>query len=217
MVVREVLPPTALGFVTYTFLLMMQGLFSLAEQIFVRGLPLTDALAVLMATVPHVVVLTIPMGFLFGVLLAVGRMNADNEIIAMQAGGIAALRLLRPIVAVGVVMSGVCGYLFLVTIPQANRELRELRTRLFTSAKNIGRIEPRVFYDDFPNLLLYVQQVDHATGTWLNVLAFDSSSPGQERLTLARRGRVVAPSKIGGGAGVGAAAESGNASVARDG
>jgi LPS export ABC transporter permease LptG len=162
-------------------------------------------------------VLTIPMGFLFGVLLAVGRMNADNEIIAMQAGGIAALRLLRPIVAVGVVMSGVCGYLFLVTIPQANRELRELRTRLFTSAKNIGRIEPRVFYDDFPNLLLYVQQVDHATGTWLNVLAFDSSSPGQERLTLARRGRVVAPSKIGGGAGVGAAAESGYASVARDG
>jgi LPS export ABC transporter permease LptG len=191
MLVRQVLTPTALGFVTYTFLLMMRGLFSLVEQIFVRGLPLGDALAVLAATLPHVVVLTIPMGFLFGVLLAVGRLNTDNEILAIQAGGISALRLLRPILVMGLLLTGLCGYLFMDVIPRANRELRELRTRLFTSAKNIGRIEPQVFYEDFPNLLLYVKQVDNASGAWLSVLAYDSSSPGEERLTLARRGRVV--------------------------
>jgi LPS export ABC transporter permease LptG len=191
MVAREVLAPTALGFVVYTFLLMMQGLFSLAEQIFVRGLPARDAVAVLMVTVPHVVVLTIPMGFLFGVLLAVGRMNSDNEILAIQAGGISIIRLLRPILMIGLLLTGLCCYLFMDLIPNANRELRGLRMRLFTSAKNIGRIEPQVFYEDFPNLLLYVQQVDPTTGTWLNVLAFDSSSSNEERLTLARRGRVV--------------------------
>ncbi len=183
--------PSALGFVTYTFLLVMQGLFSLAEQIFVRGLPVRDALAVLGATLPQVMVLTIPMGFLFGALLAVGRMNADNELLALQAAGISLRRLVLPVVGIGLVLSAVCAVLFMVVIPKANRELRELQTRLFTSAKNIGRIEPQVFYEDFPNLLLYVRQVDPDSGTWLDVLAYDSSDPAEERLTLARRGRVV--------------------------
>ena len=62
MMAREVTVPAALGFVTYTFLLMMRGLFALIEQIFVRGLPVRDALAVLVVTLPHVVVLTIPDG-----------------------------------------------------------------------------------------------------------------------------------------------------------
>jgi LPS export ABC transporter permease LptG len=178
--------------VTYTFLLMMRGLFSLVEQIFVRGLPVRDALAVLLATLPHVMVLTIPMGFLFGVLLGVGRMTNDNEIVALQAGGISARRLLVPIVCLGVLLAIVSGYLFTAVIPEGNRSLRDLRIRLFTSAKNLGRIEPQVFYDQFPNLMLYVEQVDLESGAWLNVLAHDSSSPGEERLILARRGRVVA-------------------------
>jgi len=188
---RQVLTPSALGFVTYTFLLLMQGLLQLAEQIFVRGLPVRDAMAILLATLPHGIVLTIPMGFLFGVLIAVGRLNADNEIIAMQAGGISAMRLLRPILILGVLLTILNGYLYTEVIPRKNRELRDLRMRLFTSAKNIGRIEPNVFYDEFPNLLLYVENVDVDTGTWENVLAYDNSSPGEERLILARKGRVV--------------------------
>ncbi len=190
LVARQVIVPATLGFVVYTFLLLMQGLFSLAEQIFVRGLPLRDAGAVLLATLPHVVVLTIPMGYLFGVLIAVGRMNADNETIALQAGGISVRRMLRPILALGLALTLLGVYLFTVVIPNANRDLRDLRLRLFTSAKNIGRIEPKVFYEDFPNLLLYVRHVDD-DGTWRDVFAYDSSDPGQERLILASRGHVV--------------------------
>jgi LPS export ABC transporter permease LptG len=191
MVAREVIAPTVLGVVTYTFLLMMRGLFSLIEQIFVRGLPAIDALSVLAVTLPHVVVLTIPMGFLFGVLLAVGRMSMDNEIVALQAGGISSLRMLRPILAVGVLLALFNGYLFLIVIPKSNRTLKELRVTLFTSAKNLGRIQPGVFYEDFPNLLLYVRGVDGETTEWDQVLVYDSNDPGEERLTLAQKGLVI--------------------------
>jgi lipopolysaccharide export system permease protein len=136
--VRQVVAPAVLGFVTYTFLLMMRGLFSLVEQIFVRGLPVKDAMAVLGATLPHVMVLTIPMGFLFGVLLGVGRMTTDNEIVALQAGGISARRLLVPIIGLGLMLTLLSGYLFTSVIPRANRSLRDLRIRLFTSAKTVA-------------------------------------------------------------------------------
>jgi len=191
LMLREIIPPTLLGFMTYTFLVVMRGIFNLIEQILVRGVAMRDALEVLLITLPHIVVLTIPMSFLFGVLLAVGRMNMDNEIVAMQAGGIAARRLLRPIVALGVLLALLNGYLYLVVIPGSGRELRELKFRLFAEAKNLGRIEAGVFHEQLPNVLLYLRDADHDSGEWQDVLFFDSSDPGEERLTLAKRGRMV--------------------------
>jgi len=214
MVAREVMAPAALGFITYTFLLMMRGLFGLIEQIFVRGLPVRDALAVLLVTVPHVVVLTIPMGYLFGVLLGIGRLSADREIVALQAAGISARRLVRPVVVLGVLLALLTGYLSTVQIPQANRTLRDLRVRLFSAARNLGRIQPGVFYEEFPNILLFVRQVDVATGDWENVLVYDNTGAGEERLTLARRGRVVS-AVANGGPGEGLAGNEAAAAVRR--
>lgn len=190
-VFRQVLTPAVLGFVTYTFLLMMRGIFTLMEQIFVRGVAWSDGLDVLAATLPHVVVLTIPMSFLFGVLLAVGRMQADNEVIALQAAGISLRRLLRPIMALAVLLAGVNLYLYLHVMPASNRALGELKVKVFASAQKIGRIEPGVFYEEFPNLLLYAREVDPTRDVWRDVLLYDSRDTGQARLTLAGRGRIV--------------------------
>jgi LPS export ABC transporter permease LptG/LPS export ABC transporter permease LptF len=190
-VVREVAPPAVLGLVVYTFLLMMRPIFSLIEMMLVRGVPSRDALAVLLNTVPHVLILTVPMSFLFGVLIAVGRMNSDNEIVALQAGGIPASRLLRPVLAMGLTLALATGWMYLVVIPDSNRSLRQMRTTIFTNAKNVGRIDAGVFYEEFPNLLLYVREVADRGGRWRGVMIFDSTDPVEQRLTLARHGRIV--------------------------
>jgi len=191
LIVREVMPPTILGFITYTFLVLMRGLYTLLEQVLVRGVSLADAGRVLLITVPHVVVLTIPMSFLFGVLLGIGRMNADNELVALQAGGIPVRRLLRPIVVLGLLLTALNGYLYLKVMPGSGRDLRDLKVKLFAGAKNLGHIEPGVFHEEIPNVLLYVKEVDNGTGEWRDIMFFDNSSPGEERLTLARRGQMV--------------------------
>ena len=190
-VIREVAPPALLGLLVYTFLLMMRPIFSLVEMVLVRGVSWLEAFRVLVNTVPHVLILTVPMSFLFGVLIAVGRMNSDNEIIALQAAGIPTNRLLRPVVVIGVFLALVNGWLYLLVIPDSNRTLREMRVSLFANAKNIGRIEPRVFYEEFPNLLLYVREVADRGGRWRGVMIFDSTDPVEQRLTLARHGRIV--------------------------
>ena len=192
LVIREVLPPSLMGFFVYTFLLVMRGLFSLMEQVFVRGVAAADAFRILGSSLPHVVVLTIPMAFLFGVLIAMGRLNSDNEIIALQAAGIPARRLLRPVIFLGVILFAVNAWVYLEVLPRSNREMRQLKTEVFTTAKNLGRIEPRVFYEEFPNLLLYVDDVDPDTSVWRNVFVYDTSGSDEERLILARRGRVIA-------------------------
>ena len=206
--IREVVPPALMGLLVYTFLLMMRPIFSLVEMVLVRGVTWGDASAVLGNTIPHVLVLTVPMSFLFGVLIAVGRMNSDNEIIALQAAGIPSSRLLRPIILVGVLLATINGWMYLFVIPDSNRSLREMRVEIFANAKNIGRIEAGVFYEEFPNLLLYVSEVAERGGRWRGVMIFDTTDPVEQRLTLARHGRIVttgdstSPTAIGGTGGI---------------
>ena len=76
--------------------------------------------------------------------------------------------MLRAIVVLGIALTALNGYLTVEVMPRSNRELRELKVRLFSSAKVIGQIEPRVFYEGFPNLLLYVRDIDPETGEWIN-------------------------------------------------
>lgn len=190
-VAREVLVPTVLAFFVYTFLLIMNGLFTLMEQVVVYGVSAEDALKVLLIGIPNVAILTIPVSFLFGVLLAAGRMTADNELTALLAAGIPARRLYKPVLLLGVGLSLLSLYLTFNVIPDSTREMRALRTRIFTTSSVIGRVQPKVFYDEIPQLLLYVEDVDSATGTWQNVLIHRVVSPDEEQLTLAKRGRVI--------------------------
>ena len=180
-IMREVAGPTLLGFLTYTFFLMLRVVFSLSEQIFVKGLSGMDALHILGASLPHVVVLTVPMSFLFGVLIALGRMNSDNEVIALQAGGVALRRILRPVLILALVLTAANASLTIWLLPEANRSLRELKMRLLQEGTTLGQIEPRVFHDEFPNVLLYVKDIDRASGYWKGVLLFDRSVPGRRR------------------------------------
>jgi len=196
LTVREIFAPTVLGFMTYTFLVIIRGVYTLIEQVLVRGVALADAARVLLITLPHVAVLTIPMSFLFGVLLAAGRMNADSELVALQAGGIPIRRLLRPILGFALVLAAFNAYLYLFVIPDSSAQLRALKVRLFAGAKNLGRIDPKVFHEEIPNTLLYLRDANSETGEWRDIMLFDNSNPSEERLTLARTGRMVSSEAI---------------------
>jgi len=188
---REILMTTSLGFLTYTFLLIMRAIIMLLEQVLVHGVSWKEAGEFLLVTLPSVAVLTIPMAFLFGVLIGLGRMNADNEIIAFQSAGVSLRRLLMPLVFLALVIAAGNAYLTLWVNPGATRRIKEVKRSLLASGKAQIIVEPRVFVENLPNILLYVNDIDDLTGYWRDVIIFDRTTPGEERLTLAHRGRLV--------------------------
>ena len=127
-VFRQVLGPSILACLVYTLLLVMNGLFTLMEQVVVYGVALKDAGHLMAIGLPNILIITIPVSFLFGTLLAAGRMTTDNEIVALQAGGISLLKLYRPILGMGLVFTALTGYLSEAVVPDATRTMKELRT-----------------------------------------------------------------------------------------
>lgn len=170
---KEMLGPTTLGFAFYTFIILMRQLFDMAGLIIRRSLPGSTVGHLLFLSLPNIVVLTVPMSLLFGILIAVGRLSSDSEIIAMRASGISARTILRPVFLFSFGAFLLNLYLMNVLLPRGNSQLQSLRVELFTSGVET-EVKPRVFYDEYENLMIYVNDVDVRTGRWKGVFVADS-------------------------------------------
>jgi len=80
-------------------------------------------------------------------------------------------------------------YVMIVALPNANQTFREITFNVI-AAKAEGDVKPRVFFVDFPNRVLYVRDIQPATG-WRDVFLADASQPDQTTVYLARQGRLL--------------------------
>ena len=84
---REVLSHALLGLAVFTFVFFVPQLVQLMNLV-VRHSGATGAIAELfLCTFPGVLTFTLPIAVLCGVLIGLGRMSADSELIAMNARG----------------------------------------------------------------------------------------------------------------------------------
>ncbi len=188
-VLREILAPLGLGFLVYTFILLTQFLFRSAEMIIRRGVPAADVGRLLLYTLPNIVVLTLPMALLFGILVAIGRLSSDGELVALRSCGVSLSALYRPILALSAGLTGVNLLLMLLLLPRGNHALQTLRLDIMT--KSISRqVEPRVFYEEWEGLVVYVFEIPPGQSRWKGVFLAEDLPGADNQITVAEWGEV---------------------------
>jgi LPS export ABC transporter permease LptG/LPS export ABC transporter permease LptF len=188
-VIREVLWPFLIGLMIFTFLIIIPFLIRLAEDLIAKGVSGTVVLQLMIMLLPHALSLTIPMSLLLGLLVAFGRLSADREFVAMQACGVSLMRLLRPVGLLSVAGWAATSYMLLVALPNANQASREIMFNVVASRAE-GEVRPRVFFEDFPDVTLYVREVSPQGGGWDKVFMADNRGV-TPAIYLAEHGRVV--------------------------
>jgi LPS export ABC transporter permease LptG/LPS export ABC transporter permease LptF len=192
-VTREIWPPTGLGLLLFTFILLLDQISNLMKVLVSRGADLPTVVRAFSYLLPSIFSVTIPMAFLLGVLLAFGRMASDSEIVALRASGLSPLSLLRPVVALSLVTASLTFYVYAVLGPAANQAYREIIFTLIVSrARN--DVQPRVFNDDLipgGTMVLYVSDIAAETGQWKDVFIHDTRNPQQPKVILARGGQLT--------------------------
>src|SRR5262245_45603039 len=188
-VIRQILMPFVLGLLLFTFLIIIPELMRYAEQYIAKGAPTLTIIRLVIALVPMALGLTIPMSLLLGLLVTFGRLSADREFVALQACGVSPLRLLRPVGLLSVVCCAATAYVLMVSVPDSNQTFREITFNLI-AAQAEGEVKPRVFYDQFPNIVLYVREVPQSGG-WTGVFMADNRSGEGSAIYLARHGRII--------------------------
>jgi LPS export ABC transporter permease LptG/LPS export ABC transporter permease LptF len=188
-ILREIILPFTIGLVVLTFLLIIPFLVEQAEQLIAKGVPGPTIVRMMATLVPATLGLTIPMAVLIGVLVAFGRLSSDREIVVMMACGVSPLRMLRPVMALGIAAAAATAWIMIEAIPDANQTYREIALRIVADRAE-GQVRAREFFSDFPDTVLYVREIPQ-TGGWEDVLAADTKNPSQPVIYVARRGRMV--------------------------
>jgi LPS export ABC transporter permease LptF/LPS export ABC transporter permease LptG len=186
--VREIAMPLLLGLTVLTFVLELPPILQQGEEFVSRGVEWTIVARVLTLLLPQALCLTIPMAVLLGILVGVGRLSADREFVAMQACGVSLMRIARPILFVSVVGTAATAYETIVALPDANQTYREIVYVLLASRVE-STVKPRVFFQEFPDKVMYVREIS-GEGNWHDVFLADTSNPSRTTVYFAREGRI---------------------------
>jgi LPS export ABC transporter permease LptG/LPS export ABC transporter permease LptF len=196
-ILGEILSHALIGCALFTFILFMPRLPQILEMVVRNSSTAGSVAEVFLFTLPNLFWVTIPMSVLVGILLGLSRLAADSEIIAMRASGLGIGYFLRvaSIVAISGAALGIVNSLWIA--PRANQAILDMQQSLAASQASY-QIQPRVFYEDFHNAVLYVQDVRSGTGAanWKQIFMADVSDPNSPRITTAASATVANDSPL---------------------
>src|SRR5512135_2350834 len=189
-ILREVLSHALIGAAVFTFVIFLRDLEKILELVVRASAPLPSVAELFFFTVPTA--LTIPMGVLVGILIGLSRLAADSEVTAMRASGIGVATFVR-IISIFVFAAWTLAMVNNVYwAPRSAAALDRLQDKLKTSQVSF-EVQPRVFYEGFRNIVLYVQDASTTAGSalWRNVFLADITDPSNPRIIVARQGMAV--------------------------
>jgi LPS export ABC transporter permease LptG len=186
--IKEIIPLVCMLFLILTTLVFAQQISRYSDLIlsFQSSAEITRKL--LLSIIPGISVITLPVSLLLGTVIACSRSSSDNELTAWQSLGISQRALASPFLAIGLAGTLASCYLSAYVAPAAQRTLKSLVAQILIQEANT-RIKPHTFITNFPNLLLYVQNVDPRTHDWLGVFLLQNEPGGATRLLTAERGQ----------------------------
>jgi len=189
-VARQVFAPFTLALAVFTFLLLMPPLSLMAEQLLAKGVPWLTVGFLMVTLLPQALAITIPIGFLLGLLVAFGRLSADSEWVALQACGVSLVRLLRPVGLIAVAAWAATSWVIIWAVPWGNMTWKEITFNILATWAETD-VKPRVFFEGFPRLVLYVREAPAGVPGWQDVFVAQTADGSQPVIHLARQGRMV--------------------------
>lgn len=196
-ILKEVLSHGLIGIAVFTFVIFMRDVGQLLELLVRNTAPIPSIAEFSFLILPKALTVTIPMGVLVGILIGLSRMSADSEITAMRASGVGVHRFVWIIASFGIGAWLLAMGNSVILAPKSAAALAHLQNNLASTLASV-KIQPRVFYEDFKNTVIYVQDVSSAPeggAVWKNVFQADISNPGAPKITIAHEALVSGTDK----------------------
>jgi lipopolysaccharide export system permease protein len=185
---KEMLWPFILSLTILIFIMLLGNLVNLFNLVINKGVSLFLVVKLIFLLIPNILSYAVPLSILSATLLTIGRLSADNEIVAIRAGGINLYKLCFPIIIIGLVGS-------LASIPLNDR----LKPRaLFATRKLVKQIgvkspaaflEAGTFIRTFQKYIIFIYGVDQ--NKLSNIRIYQPQVGRPTRTIIANRGEFI--------------------------
>jgi lipopolysaccharide export system permease protein len=172
-----------------TFILVLSRLGKIADLVINKGVGLNDIVFLIIFSIPPYLTFTLPMAFLLSVIVVLGRLSTENEILALKASGVNLKWLLAPIAAVGIVIT-ICG-LFNTNylLPQCSGLFRETLITVIKKGISVDDKEG-IFNDNVPGVVIYINKVEEQKRLLTGIVVSDDRDKNIKQTISAEKGNV---------------------------
>jgi len=185
-ILKEQLSPFFAGFLFLTFILLFNKLFLLAELIFNRNVEVFLVLKLFLLMLPDTVSLTVPMSFLIAVVMAMGRLSTDSELIALRVTGLSIYRIIRPLIISGFVVFILMLIFNETLLINSNEDYNKIFIKIVQSSPS-SVIEDGIF-TSFGDKTIWVEKIYRKSGKMRNVMLFSRKNNKVWDIIKAKRG-----------------------------
>ncbi len=141
-----------LGVFVINTLLMVEKLIRVSKVLAGVAGPL-DMVRIILLIQPQMLMMTLPIAFLFAILLVYGRLNMDNELLALSASGVSLRKASMPCLRMGIVLMVFALLVSVIVAPYGNKRLRKEVNHLIKTGIS-KKIEEETF-TDLGNMIIY--------------------------------------------------------------
>lgn len=169
--------------------MILGNLIKIAELIITKGVDIVHVSKLFIFMIPYLFTYTLPIAALTAILLSLGRLSSDNEIIAIRASGIHIITLILPLLTVGFILSLMLVVFNDRVIPYAHYGTR--KTLMEVGIKNpTAALEPGVFINSFEKYILFVYRIEE--NKLFNIRIYEPQEDKPTRTIVAKKGEFIA-------------------------
>ena len=190
-ILKEIAFPFFMILFILTFVLLMGKILQLMDLMVNKGIRVFDIGLLIIYLMPSFLMFTIPISFFVAIMMGLGRLSSDNELIVMKASGMSLYEISKPILLAAVVIFFLTVVTSYFLVPQGNYATKILLFDVARQKASAG-IKEKVFNDDFKGILLYADNIPVSGDYMDGVLISDTRNADEQTTIIATRAYLVA-------------------------
>lgn len=187
-IIRSFVAPFLFGTLTIMGLFLVQYMMREIDKLAGKGLDAIIILEFMALTLSWIVVLAVPLGTLFGCLMAFGNLSSSHEVTIFKASGMGLFRMMIPIIVIGAMLWGGVFWYTDTVLPETNHRLSALM-RDIQRVKPTFAVEAGQFSTHLDGYTILARRTD-TSGALYGVTIYDRSKPERTIIVNADTARL---------------------------
>ena len=187
---KEIAYPFIIILFILTFVLLMGKILQIMDLVINKGVNVFSILKIIFFLLPSFMLFTVPIALLIAILIAMGRLSADNEITALKTSGISLMQIYYPVAVASLITFAFTIFTSYFLVPQSNFATKRLLFNIVQQNATIG-IKEKVFNADFKGFLFYAEKIPDNKNYMEGIIVSDNRIIGEQNTILAKRAYLV--------------------------
>lgn len=189
-IIKSFLGPFFMTFFICVFILLMQFLWKYIDDLVGKGLDWNIVAELLTYASFGLVPLAFPLAMLLASIMTFGNLGENYELVAMKASGISLFRIMRPLLVVTLILTGIAFYFSNNILPKTNLKFYSLMYSVKEQKPEMV-IKEGVFSNDLENYSIKVERKSHNSNMLYDLMIYNhANNEGNVNVTVADSGKM---------------------------